>query len=94
MVRNSRVEGVEARINFEVAKNRNLAKEDYSELRRQVIEVDDNNYPAPENIPQTNNTTTTAARTSETALNWTGAEGIVFPRLAENLPDNPACFNN
>ena len=49
--------------------------EDYSQLRRQGIEVDDDNDPIPENTPQTNNTTTTA----ETALNWTVEEGIVFP---------------
>ena len=34
--------------------------EDYAELRQQVIEVYDDNDPAPGNIPQTNNTTTTA----------------------------------
>ena len=43
--------------------------EDYAELRQQGIEVDDNKDTAPENIPQTNNTTTAA----ETELNWTGA---------------------
>ena len=53
--------------------------EDYAELRRQGIYVDDDNYPAPEKIPQTNNTATTYDRTAETALNWTGAEGIVCP---------------
>ena len=68
--------------------------EDYAELRQQGIEVDYDNDPEPENTPQTNNTTTTAARTSETALNWVGAEGIVCPRLARNLTDTPACFNN
>ena len=47
--------------------------EDYAELRRQGIEVDDDNYPAPNNIPPKNNTTTTA----ETALNCTGSEGII-----------------
>ena len=64
--------------------------EDYAELRRKVIEVDDDNNPAPDNIPQTNNTTTTAARTAETALNFTGAKGILFPRLARNLPETPS----
>ena len=64
--------------------------EDYAELRRKVIEVYDDNYPAHDNIPQTNNTTATAARTSETALNWVGAEGIVCPRLARKLPATPA----
>ena len=47
--------------------------EDYSELRQKGIEVDDDNNPAPEKIPQTNNT----KKTAETALNWTIAEGIV-----------------
>ena len=47
--------------------------EDYSELRQQLIEVDDDNDPAPENIPQTNNTTTPA----ETEYNWTGSGGIL-----------------
>ena len=68
--------------------------EDYAELRRQVIDVDDDNDSAPQKIPQTNNTTTTATRTSETEFNWTGAEGIVCPRLARNLTNTPACFNN
>ena len=54
----------------------------YAELKKQGIMVDDDNDPAPKNIPQTENTTTTA----ETALNWTGAEGVVCPRLARNLP--------
>ena len=87
---NSRVEGVEERINFEVSINRNLDMEDYSELRRQVIEVDDYNYTAPENILQIINTTTT----SDTELNWTGAEGVLYPRLASNLPDTPVSFKN
>ena len=34
--------------------------EDYADLIRQGIEVNDDNDPAPENTPQTNNTTTTA----------------------------------
>ena len=38
---------------------------DYTELRRQRIEVDDDNYPDPDNPPQTNNKTTT----DDTALN-------------------------
>ena len=94
MVRNSRVEGVEERINFEVARNRKFSTEDYDELRWKGIDGDDNNYPAPKNITQINNTTTTATRTDETALNWTGAEGIVCPLLASNLPLSPACFKN
>ena len=44
--------------------------EDYDELIRQVIEVDYDNDPDPENTPQMNNTT----KTSETALNWVVAE--------------------
>ena len=40
--------------------------EDYDELIRQVIEVDYDNDPDPENTPQMNNTT----KTSERALNW------------------------
>ena len=68
--------------------------EDYSESRRQGIEVDDDHDPAPKNTPQINNKTTTADRTTETVMNCTGAEGIVCPRLARNLPDTPACFKN
>ena len=64
--------------------------EDYAGLRLQVIEFDDNNYPDPDNIPQTNNTTTN----SETALNWNGEEFIVFPLLASNLPYTLASFKN
>ena len=86
-VSNSRVEVVEERINFEVAINRNLDMQYYSELRRQGIEVDDNNDPAPKNTPKMNNKTTN----SETALNWNGAEGILCPILSGNLPDTPAC---
>ena len=89
-VRNSRVEGVEERINFEVARNQNLAMEYYAEFRRRGIDFDDNNYPAPENTLQMNNTTTT----DDTAFNWTGAEVILFPRLARNLPDTPAYVKN
>ena len=36
--------------------------DDYAELRRQGIEVDDDNDTSPENTPQTNNTTTTAEK--------------------------------
>ena len=43
------------------------------------------NYTVPENTPQTNITT----KTSDTELNWTGAEGIVCLLLAGNLPDTP-----
>ena len=62
----------------------------YAELKKQGIMVDDDNDPAPKNIPQTENTTTTA----ETAFNCNGVEGIVCPRLSSNLPDIPAFFNN
>ena len=62
--------------------------EDYSEFRLQVIEVDDDNYPSPENISQINNTTTTA----EIKYNWTGAEVIIFPLLARKLHDTPSSF--
>ena len=68
--------------------------EDSAELRRQGIEVDDNNDPAPGKIPQTNNRTTSTDRTAEKALNWNGAEGIAFPLLASNLPDTPVYFKN
>ena len=47
----------------------------YAELKKQGIMVDDDNDPAPKNIPQTENTTTTA----ETAFNGNGVEGIVCP---------------
>ena len=42
--------------------------EDYSELIQQVIEVDDNNDPAPKNTPQKNNTKKTAEQ------HWIGME--------------------
>ena len=51
--------------------------EDHDELRRQGIEVDNNNDPASENTPPKDNKTETDDRTSGTELNWTGAEGIV-----------------
>ena len=52
---------------------------DYAELIQKVIYVDANNDTAPAKIPQTNNTTTAAAKNAVTALNWTGAGGIVCP---------------
>ena len=58
-----------------------MAIEDYAELRRQIIEVDEDNDPSPQNTPQTNNTTTT----TEIALHWTGVEGIVYLLFASNL---------
>ena len=42
--------------------------EDYAGLRQQIIETDDDNDPAHENTPKTNNKTTTG----ETELNCTG----------------------
>ena len=51
--------------------------EDYADLRRKGIQVDGDNDPAPENISQTNNTTTIADK----EFIWTGTEGIVCPRL-------------
>ena len=49
---NSRVQGVEERIDFEVARNQNLAMEDYAGLRRQGIEVGDDNDISPEINPK------------------------------------------
>ena len=61
--------------------------EDFAKLKRKGIDVDDDNNPAPEKIPQTNNIT----KHSETSLNWTGAEDIVCPIFASNLPDTTTC---
>ena len=68
--------------------------EDYSESRRQGIEVDDDHDPAPKNTPQINNKTTTAARTTKTVMNWTGSEGIVCPQFLGKLPDTLAGLKN
>ena len=64
--------------------------EDYAELIRKGIEVDDDNYPDPNKITQTNNTTATA----DTELDWTGVESIVCQRLSRKLPSIPASVNN
>ena len=55
----------------------NLRSEDMVELRRQGIAIDDDNDPAPENVPrQGKNTTCTG--------NWR-REGIICPRKSGNL---------
>ena len=54
------------------------------DLRRQGISIDDDNDPAPENVPrQGENTTCTD--------NWR-REGIIFPRKAGNLQNSFASF--
>ena len=56
------------------------------ELRRQGISIDDDNDPAPENVPQKGENTT---RTG----NWT-REGIICPRKAGNLQNYFASIRN
>ena len=64
----------------------NLRSEDMVELFFQGIAIDDDNYPAPENVPrQGENTTCTG--------NWT-REGIICPRKAGNLQNSFASIRN
>ena len=63
-----------------------LCSEDMVELRRQVISIDDDNNPAPENVPrQGENTTRTG--------NWK-REGVICPRKADNLQNSFASFRH
>ena len=56
------------------------------ELRRQGISIDDDNDPAPENVPrQGENTTRTG--------NWR-REGVICPRKAGNLQNSFASFRH
>ena len=64
----------------------NLRLEDMVELRSQGISIDDDNNPAPENVPrQGDNTTRTC--------NWR-REGIICPRKAGNLQNSFASFRH
>ena len=68
----------------------NLLSEDMAELRRQGIAIDDDNDPAPENIPDR------GAEPEQVVdnLNWKGEEGIICPRKAANLPNSFAGFTH
>ena len=64
----------------------NLRSEDMVELRRQGIAIDDDNDPAPENIPRQGETTTGTG-------NWR-RKGIICPRKSGNLQNSFASFRN
>ena len=64
----------------------NIRSEDMVELRRQGIDIDDDNNPAPDNVPrQGENTTST--------VDWR-IEGNICPRKAGNLQNYFASFRN
>jgi hypothetical protein len=67
----------------------NLVSEDMAELRRQGIAVDDDNDPAPENIPDRGAAPAAAADN----LNWKG-EGIICPRKSTNRQNSFAGFTH
>jgi hypothetical protein len=61
-----------------------------AELRRQGIAIDDDNDPAPENIPVGGEEPQHVVDN----LNWKGEEGIICPRKAANLPNSFAGFTH
>ena len=67
----------------------NLLLEDIVEIFHQGIEVDDDNNPALENLPEVR--FTTAANITE--LNWKGG-GNICTRKAANMHNSPAVFTN
>lgn len=83
-----RVSGVESERNFERTRNSNLTLDDMAELARQGIEVDNDNEPAPENVPDAAPTTA-----EPEALEWK-EDGIVCPRRAANLQNSAAKLKN
>ena len=64
----------------------NLCLEDMVELRHQGIYIDDDNNPAPDNIPRQGETTTVTG-------NWR-REGIIFHCKAVNLQNSSASFRH
>ena len=70
--------------------NLNLTSDDMDDLRRQGIDVDDYNYPAPENIPVPK---INPLPQLEEDKNWS-SEGIICPRKSNNLHNTYADFNN
>ena len=56
------------------------------ELRRQVIAIDDDNDPAPENLPRQGETTSGTG-------NWR-REGIIYPQKTGNLQNYFASFRH
>jgi hypothetical protein len=86
-----RTGGTEATQNFQVQANTNLGTDDMAALRRQGIDVDDDNDPAPENVPTPGVAAVVAAAEEEGI--WK-SEGIICPRLAGNQPKSSAAFKN
>ena len=77
--RNDRTDGAEANNDPNLLSGRtsNLRPEDMADLCRQGIDIDDDKYPAPDNVPRQDDTTSGTD-------NWR-REGIIFPRKAGNL---------
>jgi hypothetical protein len=88
----ARVGGVDSvDIPIPVPRNSNLSADDLADLRRQGIAVDDDNDPAPENVPARQAPQQAAAVVAP--LEWR-SEGIICPRRANNLQNSNACFKN
>ena len=71
--------------------NYNLTSEDMADLRCQGISFDDNNYPPPPekiHVPGT-----IPIKQLEEDNSWR-SEGIIFPRLSNNLHNTNDAFNN
>ena len=64
----------------------NISSEDMVELFRQGIDINDDNDPAPDNVPRQGETTTGTG-------NWR-REGIIFPRKSGNLQNILASFKH
>ena len=86
----SRIGGVDLTTdlpNLNYGRTSNLTAGDMADLRRQGIATDDENDPAPENIPGP------APAPPNDQLTWK-SDGIICPRRANNLQNSAACFMN
>ena len=86
----SRIGGVDTTIdlpNLNSGRTSNLTAGDMADLRRQGIATDDDNDPAPENIPGP------APAPPNDQLTWK-SDGIICPRRANNLQNSGACFKH
>ena len=85
---NNRTDGVESNDapNLRSVRILNLSQEDMAELLRQGIAIDDDKYPAPDNVPR-------QGETNAGTGNWR-REGIIFHRKSGNLQNYFASFRH
>ena len=86
----SRIGGVDATTNLpnlNSGRTSNLPACNMADLRRQGIATDEDNYPAPENIPGP------SPEPPNDQLTWKSG-GIICPRREKNLQNSAACFMN